>query len=197
MKEQLFIGIHGPMGSGKTTACNFLAMQRGLVHLNFADPLKEACMAAFGLDRDDVYTEFGKAFFNEFWGVTHRAILQFVGTELFRDKLRELLPKTASEFWVRRMEREILRHRNEIGFCFGDVRFHNEVDWIMSHPKSVIITLHRENRESGAGGIAGHPSEKSLQLDDRWQNRSWHIENEGSIHDLHANLNQILLNISY
>lgn len=53
----MIIGINGEAGAGKDTVAAYLAQAYGFMRLPFAKPLKDACMAAFGFTRAQVYTE--------------------------------------------------------------------------------------------------------------------------------------------
>ena len=188
------IGVYGKARSGKNTVCEYLSIYYNYYPAAFAAPLKQACISAFGLDYRDVYSEEGKKKINPFWGVTHRQILQFVGTELYREGMENLLPGIGSNFWLRRADLEMEKIQKEEGrhvnFSFSDVRFDNEIEWVLSHPDSVVIHLVRDS--AGAiGGIEGHASEADVDLS-KYGDKIVRIENNSSLPDLYSAVNHVV-----
>ena len=90
----LIIGITGNIGSGKTTTADHLKkMYPNAKIYNFAEPLKKIA-EIFKFDHDEIYgSQEDKLKINKYWNVSSREFLQKVGTELFRNKLPELIPQ--------------------------------------------------------------------------------------------------------
>jgi len=140
MKTKL-IGLHGKMGSGKDTV--LLRMQAlkpdAYEQASFAAALKEATSALLGisvekleeLKRDDSYRlvlgEYGKLDQMVGEGLTVRAVLQRMGTEVGRDIFGKY-------FWVdiamKKIERDEWKHATRRveppTYVFTDARFENE-----------------------------------------------------------------------
>ncbi len=189
------IGIVGHARSGKDTIANYLHHSYKNVWTEaFADPLKSACAAAFGIPLEDFYDDEAKETVNDFWGVSPRQIAQFVGTEMFRDRAHQLIPSTISgEFWVKRMIAKLSGlddsyYDAEDTVIIPDVRFKNEYDFITSQG-GIILHLTRTGAD-GNIGIPGHASEKPFFMDVLEQTFS--IINDGSLDDLYAKVDDVI-----
>lgn len=160
------IGITGHAGAGKDTVAEFLlATYANHYRYAFADPLKEAAAVAFGIPLQWFNSTSLKEVPHPNWNISPRKIAQFFGTELFRERIYQLLPSIESDFWVQRM---IIRLNNQyvpedegtLGagdtVVIPDVRFQNEYDWIISQG-GIIIHLTRPGAD-GNIGIPGHAS---------------------------------------
>ena len=192
------IGIAGKAGSGKTTVAQFLARSCQQVYIeNFADPLKDACVAAFHIDRAYFDDPAVKNEPNEYWGVSPRKIAQYAGTELFRTYMANLLgAEVANNFWVRSLEGRLTGQLDApVGegyykpgntVLIGDVRFQNEYDWIVAHGGNVI-NVHRSGLNEV--GIVAHPSEAGFNW---WSpENNWNLVNESTLEDLYAQVTEL------
>jgi hypothetical protein len=111
------IGLTGRKHSGKTTVAEHLEAEHGFVRLAFADPLKRACAEIFGLDVAQLADPTYKATPLPEWdGLTPRQILQWTGTELFRERFHELATWTDDEprVWVRACVNRIEEYRTAL-----------------------------------------------------------------------------------
>lgn len=118
------IGLCGQSQSGKDTLAQLLEKDSGWKHFAFADALKGVCMDYLGLSRDDVYTQDGKARFNEFWGMTNREILQRVGTEAMRNGFEKDVWVKIAELKASKMVKEGKK------IILTDCRFANEAEMV-------------------------------------------------------------------
>jgi hypothetical protein len=189
------IGIVGHARSGKDTIANYLHHSYKNVWTEaFADPLKSACAAAFGIPLEDFYDDAAKETVNDFWEVSPRQIAQFVGTEMFRDRVHQLIPGTVSgEFWIKRMIAKLSGlddscYDAEDTVIIPDVRFKNEYDFITSQG-GIILHLTRPGAD-GNIGIPGHASEKPFFMDVLEQTFS--IFNTGPLDDLYAKVDDVI-----
>ena len=155
----MLCGLGGSIGAGKTTAAAGLVAQ-GWTEITFAEPLKRVCQTAYLLSDTQLWgTQEDKGRIDPRWGVSPRRILQHVGTELFRDGQRDLLPEIGTGFWVRHWElwyEEWRVAHPETHLVVSDVRFENELLALQRHGGRVI----RICRE-GTGGDT-HASESGL-----------------------------------
>ena len=182
----VLIGILGKKRHGKDTIADYLVRQYGYTKREFADPLKEACKAVFGFTDDQVYGEL-KETKDPFWKVTPRHVLQYVGTELFRNQIGTIIPHVGKDIWVQALLKNVdtIRKNNpNANIVVTDVRFPNEVDIIRSIGGIVI----RINRPSINTTIDTHSSE--LEIDKL--NVDCEILNEGSINDLELLLKDLM-----
>ena len=174
------IGITGRKFNGKDTLGQYFVSYLDYERLGFADALKEACRCIFGFNDDQLYGD-KKEIVDEFWKVTPRKIFQYVGTDLFRDQLKNIIPHVESSIWIEVLKKQILDKRNanpDVKIVITDVRFSNEVDMI--HQLGGIVL--RVNRDIMNTEIDQHPSEMEIEK----LNIDYEIPNNGSIHDLYS-----------
>ena len=173
------------------------------VHIvHFADALKRACVEIFGLEESDLETEVGKQKLTDVvWPVpaydteatngadvmgyypalgeskpmTVREVLQFVGTELFRNQMDP-------NIWVKSVYRK--KWRDDDVVIVADCRFPNEGTF--ARDQGVLINVQRET------GLAtdNHASETAL---DDFDGYHYTIVNNGSFDQLRQELLQILV----
>ena len=161
------IGIHGPLNSGKDTVA--LIIQKRLHMHNqyfktyaFAKPIKDACKAMFGFTQEQLEDRVLKETLDPFWGFTPRRAMQLLGTEYGRELMRP-------DVWIKRakLEHNFNTSTNTYsGTIITDVRFQNEVDWVMDQPHAILIYIEspnivRDERYS-------HESEAGISRDDRF-----------------------------
>jgi hypothetical protein len=96
--------------------------------LAFADALKNACAEIFGFDFEQLHGS-KKEIIDDFWKVSPRTVLQYVGTDLFRNQLHLIIPNIDNNIWIKVIEKKI---HNILTSCpnakivITDVRFANE-----------------------------------------------------------------------
>jgi len=117
--------ISGKRGHGKSTLAQYLINVHGYQELTFAGPLKKGCQAIFGLSDQQVHDPVAKEIVDPFWKVTPREILQICGTELFRNRLSELLP-SCSSIWIRTLIRQLSSLPRDAKVVITDCRFPDE-----------------------------------------------------------------------
>ena len=176
------IGITGHAGAGKNTVAEMLqdiivnSEEGEFYHLlGFADPLKKGCSHLFGIPLDDFYDKDKKEIVHPVYNVTPRQILQYVGTEIFREHF-------GRDFWIKRTLVELTNafaNEESVRVIFPDVRFQEEVEWIASE-QGIIIHLTRPEAD-GKVGILNHASEAGVDL----SNVPYIlIENDGTLEEL-------------
>lgn len=190
------IGINGKAGSGKDTIATYIHEH----YLNcwgeaFATPLKEAGAAAFGIPLDRFNDPEIKELPDPFWKVSPRKIAQFLGTEMFRTYISQLVPQLVPQsFWVARLCGKINGEITEVIYEAGetivitDVRFRNEAEFILDNGGMLII-LDRPGAD-GNVGIAGHQSE--LGFDPPEHTEIFYITNDGTLEELYDQVNKAL-----
>lgn len=153
--------LHGPTG---------FEPRVHIVH--FADALKEACALIFGIDRQDMETEEGKRKLTdvvwplkcpaEGWGpyideshgtylqkkfMTVRELLQFVGTDLFRNQIDP-------DIWVKSVFKQKYGENDIV--IIADARFPNEASFAKKN--GLLVKIERQTNF----GQDAHISEKAL-----------------------------------
>ncbi len=179
--KQILVGLVGKKGSGKSTFADFLSQsEKDFVEIAFADTLKQLLKNMFFLEDNQLYGS-QKEIIDENLGVSPRQLMQIVGTELFRNHLRECLPELKLEdksIWIWNLEKKIGMHPyHNRNIVVSDVRFQNEVECI-KRLGGIIIRI---SRPSLASSVNSHSSEMlSLQEADIY----YDVTNDGTIEDL-------------
>ena len=163
--------LMGKAGSGKDSVAEYLTKKKGFQRMAFADPLRDIIQLSFVLDHDSVWDRVKREqplIFALQWTV--RKLLQFIGTELFRNQIFEPI-------WVRN-----LRQRLEPGtnYVITDARFPNEIKGMKEHfgENVLFVEVRRPGYEGKDVGIPNHESEKHVLISDII------IENDGTLNEL-------------
>ena len=149
------IGIIGRKMHGKDTIADIIVSKYDYQKISFATPLKEGGRQIFGLTEEQLYGD-KKDVIDDFWKVTPRTLLQFVGTDLFRNQLSDVIPYIGSDIWVQRLEKTLIDNPEQ-KYVIPDIRFINEIKMLKKH-NAIIIKVHRPdllNRDE-------HISEKGI-----------------------------------
>lgn len=159
IKLPQIIGITGRKFNGKDTIGNHLEKQYGYVVIHYAEPIKQISKILFGFNEAQLYGDL-KEEIDKFWGTSPRAIMQFLGTEIFRNQISQVIPDIENNFWVKCLEIKVkqillINPNQKIAIC--DVRFSNEVDSIKAMGGKII----RVNRKK-CTNIDTHESEKNI-----------------------------------
>lgn len=180
------IGIHGKAGSGKDTIANELS-NTWLNHVKaFADPVRDLTATMFRIDRGLFIDRASKETIIPDLGYSPRELLQYVGTELVRDNVDE-------QFWIKHMSWRIAASHSST-IIIPDVRFQNEVDWVLSHPKSYLISVHRPGISEV--GIKNHASEAGIKIPEEYVHKTYDIQNTGTLEDLYKKVQDFTDHIS-
>jgi hypothetical protein len=199
IKIQKVIGITGKAGSGKDSIADFLIAKFGFFKMSLADPIKKIVKEAFcfsdeeindrrlrELARYDLPPTFSSENFGRYWSI--RKLLQFIGTDFFRNKINE-------DIWVEKLHDKILYQGDypEIFnekihnlFVIPDFRFQNEIDYMKEifSDKFKVLKVTRPGISDNVG-IANHASEnQELTFD-------IHIENDGTLEDLYKKVQNL------
>ena len=174
----------------------------GSVHPNyihiasFADALKDACVLIFGIAREDMETEEGKQKLTKvrwpqydeagmgchaIWRpstsnsfMTVREVLQFVGTDLFRNQLDP-------DIWVQSVFRKPWGEDDIV--IIADARFSNEAD--IAKQNGILIRIERDTGLESDG----HKSETAL---DDYEGYNYTVSNNSTADNLVAALSILL-----
>jgi hypothetical protein len=171
------IGFTGRKYHGKDTAAKQL-INVGYKPMSFAEPIKDVAKLLFGFSENQVNGN-QKEELDSRWNITPREVVQFIGTELFREQIQRLLPNIGDEFWVKSLENRIPKDTNVV---ITDVRFPNEVEMIHRLGGKVIRV--KRNAIENTGHHISEMFIDSLDAD-------YEIENKGTIEELRKNVKQI------
>lgn len=168
-------GLCGNAGTGKDSATQYLRycpyLNGGVRSIAFADPIRDIGKI-FGFTKNQMSDRKLKESVDDFWGFSPRTFMQKVGTEMFRNCLRE-------DIWIKLLEKRINKIRDGVDYdeddCqhgkhprtvvpdmifVTDVRFPNEAEAI-KNMGGYIIKIRREGFSKSGENL--HPSEKFIE----------------------------------
>ncbi len=163
----MIIGITGKARSGKDTVAAILVAQHGFTRIAFADPLKRAAQAIFGLTEAQTWDDDLKEIVIPYWGMSPRSMFQQLGVEAVKRTF-------GHDVWAKRWAMSFEAVGDNV--VATDCRFDTEAALIRSLGGIIIEVI----RGPGLNGSTGdHSSERGLStLPDIT------IDNNGSIKDL-------------
>lgn len=172
--KKVIIAMIGKAGSGKDTAGAYISDEFGFKKDSFAGPIKRLVQDIFGLTYEEVHDRELREQPLEHWpSWTVRKLLQFIGTELFRNEF-------GKSIWVKS---QILRIQNSDidKWIITDARFPNELSDMKKAfgDQFLSIKVVREGCDGQTkSGIKEHESESYDLRGD------YTVENNGTIDDL-------------
>lgn len=157
------IGFAGQAGAGKDTIASIVLEHVTGSQMAFADPLRNAAAAMFGLTDEQMSDRILKEQVIPHWGKSPRQILQLLGTEAGRDLF-------GTDIWCKRagitldwiVYMDSLEPTARDVLLFTDVRFADEAQWIRSMG-GVVVNVDRPALKQV--GIDGHRSAQPLPAD--------------------------------
>ena len=196
------IGVTGLIGSGKDTVANYLTTFHGFKKVSFASSLKDAVAGVFHWDREllEGATKTSREWREQvdlWWAerlniphLTPRWILQYWGTEVCRKSFHD-------DIWVASLEKRIISSKDDI--VVTDCRFANEVI-ALKNAGAITLRVHRGTNPDWVAVAQRDMQEFSKVYPDIHASEyssvgleyDHHIDNNGSIDDLHQRINQLL-----
>lgn len=170
------IGISGKARSGKDTIASHLWATYGFTRIAFADPMKLAAQAIFGLSQDATWNDTVKEAEIPYWGLSPRRMFQLLGNDALK-------PVFGNDLWIKRWNITYQQMKETDDIVVPDVRFDHEADFIRSLG-GTILHLSRPDVQA----VASHVSEAGIEL----KVGDWEVINDGTILDLTAKVDAIL-----
>lgn len=181
----MLVGVLGKKGSGKDTISDYICNKYNFEKMVLAEPLKNACKELFNFSDEQLYGRL-KEVDDEQWGISPRKALQWLGTDVFRNKINELNPDIGNNFWINLLKIKYLQKLKEnenIKIIVSDVRFQNEIDMIHQLGGCVI----KLNRPSINNNDL-HESEKNID----YLSGDFTIINDGTLEELYKKVDEII-----
>ena len=177
--NKILIGLTGPARTGKSTTAYHLTLEHGFASYAFADPLRDALMAIFGLSPED-FEGTAKEKPIAWLGRSPRQLMQLLGTEWGRHMI-------SANLWVDLAE----QHFDALAdaswpaphYVISDVRFENEADFIRKRG-GVIVHLQRFD----APKVNPHISEAGVSL----HKNDLVLVNDGDLPSLQRQIQELL-----
>ncbi len=181
----VLIGLAGKINSGKSTIAEYLVLKYDFIEMTYAKPLKNICQELFCLTDDQLYTQKGKMEPDSRWyDCTPRTMMQFIGTDLFRNNLDKIMPGLCDNVFIENM-RIRLQQESHHNIVVSDIRFQNEADLIISLG-GIIYYVDRDNNSNDS-----HVSEQ-MNFD---KSNMTIIKNNSTIDDLCQQFDDIIKNL--
>jgi hypothetical protein len=180
-EDAMLVGICGKAGSGKDTIGDFLVEKHKFKKIALADPIKRLVKDVFVLDDHTVYDRVAREQELQRWeGWTVRKLLQYIGTELFRENIDDAV-------WVKSLWYRIQDDKDN-NYVVTDVRFPNELQYFRDNAKEdefIAIKVVRPGFDGGVG-LKGHASE-AYDLGGDFE-----VLNDGTIEELYNKVDKLL-----
>jgi hypothetical protein len=149
----IFILLAGESFSGKTTVAEYIKKSYpDTVELTFAQPLKDSIESVFLIEHEKLYNPQLKNLLIPEYNVTPRILMQKVG-DLYRDKLKELIPELKIEYGtifcdnlMKRIYRLIYSEKPPKIIVISDCRIKDEHDCVKSLTNSTSIRIIRNKK---------------------------------------------------
>jgi hypothetical protein len=180
----LIIGLTGRRRVGKDTVAAYLRAGHGFTQIAVADPLKRAAAEIFSFT-DEQLNGATKEVLDPRWGISPREILQFVGTDLFRNAFGAKYPAIGPNIWATSLAVRIgdLKHTSP-RIVISDVRFANEAEAV-SRSGGIIIRITRDLPLNGTTDTHASEVGEGIRAD-------YTIPNNGSLPYLFAQIDHII-----
>lgn len=175
------IAICGATRSGKDTIANHIKTHYKYKHRKISYYLKNAIKESFGFTDEQLETD-EKDNKDDYWGISPRDVMNFIGTQIFQYEIEKLIPNLNRCFWVNRLLHDC---KDEKNIVISDLRFLHEVEQL-SHHKLTIIKVHKKGVDDQT---QYYQSELSQIKEDVI------INNDGTIHELLLKVDSTLNNI--
>jgi len=191
-KEFFVIGLIGNIGSGKTTAANYITENYDCVEYTISEPLKKIALN-LGFNKNEIYgTQYEKSIKNENYNISGREFLQKFGTEICREQLKKIIPDMNlgeyNNLWIKLLENNINQqlYNNYKSVVVSDIRFKDEAECVQKYPNSIIIRIVKNSSIYGNS----HVSEKEQST----IKEDYKIYNNYTIENLYNEIDFILEN---
>jgi hypothetical protein len=178
----VLIGICGKKSNGKDTIAEYINYKYKFKQYSFAKPLKDICKHLFFLSENQLNGS-AKEIIDDRWKTTPRTILQFVGTDLFRNQIKQIIPHIGENFWIEHFK---LYYTNNINtnVVVSDIRFQNESKCVKDL-NGIVIKIIRPDIISNDE----HESEKNI---DKITDIDYVVYNDGTKEQLYKKIDNII-----
>lgn len=191
--SQKIIGIIGCVGSGKDTCGDYLINHYKFKKTAYAKKVKDVASIVFGWDRDmmEGSTKESREWREQvdpFWGLSPRAVMQKIGTEMFREHIDK-------DVWIKSVVKEVTSSTDN--YVITDCRFENEVEAIKKLGGKVLYVERGEVPDWAVEAKEGKSCRSDIHVSD-WnpymlsKYADYMISNNRTLEDLYQKINEII-----
>lgn len=180
----IIIGFSGSMGSGKSTAIDFLkTLNCNVINVKFAQPLYDM--------QEYVYKRIESVYSRPENFIKDRKLLQWLGTEWGRETISKNI---WLDLWKEKV-RQYFEHTSSPIIVCDDIRFDNEAEAVHSVGGYVVRILSNKNEEriDTKAGLSKHASESGIDK----KLVDYDITNDGTISEFQLAIRNLFGLINY
>jgi hypothetical protein len=126
------VAVTGRKFNGKDTIAEYLVKYHGYTQMSYAEPIKHICKYLFDFNDEQCYGD-KKETLDPRWNTTPRKLFQFIGTDLFRNQMNQVIPDIDDKFWAlccHKKIQKLLDSDKNARVVISDVRFPNELSML-------------------------------------------------------------------
>jgi dephospho-CoA kinase len=188
MTNTLVIALCGARRAGKDEIAKLLTSRYGFSHRKISGTLKSVVSEIFQIPPSSL-EDASKDCVDPSWGVTPRQIMQFVGTELFQEKLQDLLPSVKRGIWVQSLCKEIAAKDTPV--VISDMRFVHEYELLRRSVRLVCVRVERPRPGGCALDDAALDAHRS-ETEHRQIPCDFTVVNDGSVDSLQGKVEWLM-----
>jgi hypothetical protein len=189
------IALTGKKGCGKSVASDHISKLYNSHKLSFSTPLKKAISEIFNFRNNECFDSDKKELVDSRWGVSPRELMQKIGTDIFRDRMKEVCPNMIMPYdtiWISNMYFNIREIENIYKYSIykyntyiiDDCRFEDEYNFI-KNLGGYVVRINKTDRIYSKND--DHSSEKGCSFD-------FEIDNNGTIEELKIRIDNLIRN---
>jgi len=184
----MIVVLVGSIGSGKSTACEYLVESWGFKETSFAEPIKKFAIS-LGFEEKDVYgTQEEKLRVNPYWGISGREFMQKFGTDIMR-KNSKVLSEEITNVWIKAVECKMKKAKDQgTHLVVSDGRFEDEIEAVRTYG-GIVIKLSRSDTTFDLT----HESEKNFDK----IKADYEYNNNGTKEDLYTFLKNVVMLLEF
>lgn len=138
----MLIGIAGLKRCGKDTVADYLVKNYNFTKRPMAYPLKKICKTLFKLNDQQLHGNLKEIEDERWYGATPRELMQYVGTDLLRNQLDNIMPGIGKDIFLNNFKVWYDKNKCE-NIVIPDIRFENEYEMVKSLG-GIILSINRK-----------------------------------------------------
>ena len=187
-KIPAIIAICGYKRCGKDTIADYVSNVYNYKHLKISYKVKELVKNLFNITDTDYDNK--KEIRNEYWGVSIRQMMQFIGTDMFQFKIQELIPDIGRDFWIKSLLSSDLINdikNKKYNIVLSDLRFIHEYNKLKELNIPLVVIRVTNSNVNNTDNHISELEHLNIPFD-------YEIKNDGSITELYHNIDAVLTN---